>query len=94
MSNISPHITSTARKQPATIIGRPRPRPRQAEREEPTSVHDRARVGRFDDGMSTYPDRNRARVGRFDDGMSTAAEHGQAPIGSLGAGTADDALAA
>jgi hypothetical protein len=93
MSNTSPHIiTSTAREQPATVIGRPRPR--QAEREEPTSVHDRARVGRFDDGMSTYPDRDRARIGRFDDGMSTAPEHGQAPIGSLRAETADDALAA
>jgi hypothetical protein len=93
MSNTSPHIiTSEARKQPTSIIGRLRPR--QGEHSDPTPVHDRARVGRFDDGMSTYPDRNRARVGRFDDGMTTAAEHGQAPIASIGAGTADDALAA
>jgi hypothetical protein len=93
MSNTSPPIiTSTARKQPTSIIGHLRPR--QAEHAEPTPVHDRARVGRFGDGMSTYPDRNRAHVGRFDDGMSTAPEHGQGPIGSIDDGTADDALAA
>jgi hypothetical protein len=93
MSNTSPHIiTSAARKQPTSTVGRLSPR--QGEHSDPSPVHDRARVGRFDDGMSTYPDRNRARVGRFDDGMTTAAEHGQAPIASIGAGTADDALAA
>jgi hypothetical protein len=110
MSNTSYIITNTARSQPTSIIGHPRPR--QAENAEPTQVQDRARVGRFDDGMSTYPDRNRAHVGRFDDGMSTypdrnrahvgrfddgmttASEHGQAPIGTIDRGTVDDALAA
>ena len=111
MSNTSPHIiTSAARKQPTSTVGRLSPR--QGEHSDPSPVHDRARVGRFDsarstysdrsrghvgrfdDGMSTYSDRNRARVGRFDDGMTTAAEHGQAPIARIDPGTAHDALAA
>jgi hypothetical protein len=93
MSNTSPHIiTSTARRQPTNIIGRPRSR--QAAHADPTQVHDQARVGRFDDGMSTYPDRNRDHVGRFDAGMSTAPAQGQGSIGSIDDGTADAALAA
>jgi hypothetical protein len=80
MSNTSPHsVTSAAREQLPSTIGRPRPH--QADDAVPTLAHDRAHVGRFDDGMSTYPDRNRAHVGRFDDGMSTYPDRNRAHVG-------------
>ncbi len=35
-----------------------------------TSVPERRRVGRFDDGIAIYPDAVRGHVGRFDDGSA------------------------
>jgi hypothetical protein len=80
MRNTTPHlITNTASKQPTTINRHPQPR--QTADADPPAVQDRARVGRFDDGMSTYPDGDRARVGRFDDGMSTYPDGDRARVG-------------
>jgi hypothetical protein len=45
------------------------PGPRHAGLVHPTPTTNRARVGRFDDGLRTHPVNN--RVGRFDDGMRT-----------------------
>lgn len=86
MSNSLPHIiTSAAREQPPSIIGRPR---HQADYAAPALAHDRAHVGRFDDGTSTYPDRNRTHVGRFDDGMSTYPDRDRAHVGRFDDGMA------
>lgn len=46
------------------------PGPRHAGLLHPTPTTNRARVGRFDDGLRTHPVNN--RVGRFDDGLRTA----------------------
>jgi hypothetical protein len=72
MSNTSPHIiASTERNQPTSIIGHSVPRP--AEHAEPTPVHDRAHVGRFDDGMSAASEHGQAPIASIDDEIADAA---------------------
>src|ERR1700759_111843 len=61
--------------------------PRQTTDADRPAVRDRARVGRFDDGMSTYPDGNRARVGRFDDGVATYPDRDRARVGRFDDGS-------
>ena len=75
---------------PTNINGHPHPR-ETTDADRP-AVRGRARVGRFDDGMSTYPDGDRARVGRFDDGMSTYPDRDRAHLGRFddGSSTAPD----
>ncbi len=70
MTTHSLHTNSTD----STNNEAPHPRSQPLERHDApvrrSSVRDRDRIGRFDDGMATYPNKNRERIGRFDDGMA------------------------